>query len=142
MASVVYDQAPKPLASPQVLDKTQPFCLLGRVNTNERICDQRKVDKEGEHHIKLVEAREDPTESLETAEQPLDFIAFFVQATVIVPGLSSVTFRRHHRGHPKISHQLPRFVPFVGTIHDDVLGGQWRLPQQRTALGSITGMAW
>jgi hypothetical protein len=28
MASVVYDQAPKPVASPQVLDKTQPFCLL------------------------------------------------------------------------------------------------------------------
>ena len=28
MAAVVYDQAPKPLASPQVLDKTQPFCLL------------------------------------------------------------------------------------------------------------------
>ena len=116
--------------------------VLGRVNTNECICDQCKMDKEGEHHIKLVEAREDPAESLEAAEQPLDFIAFFVQATVIVPRLSSVTFRGHYRGHPKISHQLTRFVSFVGTIHDDVLGGQWRLPQQRTALGSITGMAW
>lgn len=49
---------------------------IGAVNSILRLCDTRKVNKEGEHHIKLIEAQEGPTKSLEMAEQQFQSIAF------------------------------------------------------------------
>ena len=98
------------------------YYYLGRVNTTQRICDQRKVDKKGEHRIQFVVPREDPAKSLQSAEKPFHFIALFVARPVVFPGLSAITFRRHHRNAAQLTHQLARFIALIGAIHDDIRG--------------------
>lgn len=113
---------------------------LGRVNTNERIGDKRKIDEKGEHHIKFVEPREDPTEPLQPPKKPLDFIPLLVQFPVVFPGLSPITFRRNHGDTVQLAHQLTRLIPLISAIHDDIQGCQRCLLQQRPAFRSIPGV--
>jgi len=42
--------------------------LLGPVNTNQRICNQREVDEKQEYNVQLVKTGENAAESFQTAE--------------------------------------------------------------------------
>src|SRR4249919_7386 len=101
------------------------------------------MNERGEHHVELVEAGEDSTESLQATEQPLDFVAPLVDRLAVVPGGDSIRLGRHHRGEAQVEGQLPGFVALVGAIQD-----QMHAPirtaqrgQQLAALGSVVRLS-
>ena len=96
--------------------------LLGRVNTIERIDDECEIYKEGVHHIQFIEPREDPSEALETPEQPFDFVALLISLPVILPGVDTIAFRRHDRRQPQVTDRLPRLIALIGLVHNHVVG--------------------
>ena len=71
--------------------------LLGRVHTFERFNDECEADEEGEHHIQLVEPRKDAAESLQSAKEPLHFIAFLILLSVVRPRFTAIALGRHDR---------------------------------------------
>ena len=73
---------------------------LGRVHTSERLNDECEVDEEGEHHIELVEPRKDAAEALQSAKEPLHFIAFLILCSVVRPRYPAIALRRHDRSRP------------------------------------------
>jgi hypothetical protein len=52
--------------------------------------DQGEVEESKEEHVEFLEAREDSAEAFEATEEPLDFVALFVECTVVVPGLDPI----------------------------------------------------
>ena len=70
---------------------------LGRVHTFERFNDECEADEEGEHHIQLVEPRKDAAESLQSAKEPLHFIAFLILLSVVRPRFTAIALGRHDR---------------------------------------------
>ena len=70
---------------------------LGRVHTFERFNDECEADEEGEHHIQLVEPRKDAAESLQSAKEPLHFIAFLLLLSVVRPRFTAIALGRHDR---------------------------------------------
>lgn len=58
---------------------------------------QGENDKAHEHDIQFVKPGEDAAESLQPPEQPLDFIALFIQFLVMLPRFCPAAFRRHDR---------------------------------------------
>src|SRR5690606_994218 len=93
---------------------------LGRVNTTHRFNDQCEVDKGYEHHIELLEAREDATETFQSAEQPLDLVAPPVHDAVVFPGLDAVGLRWYDGCEPEVKRKLASFVVAIRPIHDQV----------------------
>ena len=71
--------------------------FLGRVHTFERFNDECEADEEGEHHIQLVEPRKDAAESLQSAKEPLHFIAFLILLSVVRPRFTAIALGRHDR---------------------------------------------
>lgn len=86
----------------------------------KRFDDQGEVDEGHEHHVELVEPGEDPAEAFEAAEEPLDLVPPRVHEAIVLPGFDSARIRRHDRHEAEVEHQLPRFGPFIGPIHDHV----------------------
>ncbi len=82
------------------------------MTTHERIGEQRKVDKRGEHDIKFAEPCQD------AAEYPLDSTALIVQLPVVFAVLSAILFRREHG----VAIQLAHVAVLKGTIHNDIPG--------------------
>ncbi|GAB1719453.1 MAG: hypothetical protein NTAFB09_11840 [Nitrosospira sp.] len=93
---------------------------LGRVNTTECFNDQSEVDEGNKHHIKFLEAGEDTPESLQSSEQSLNLVTPPIHSFVVFPRLNPIGFGRYYRDETKLQHQLPRFVPFVGSIHQQM----------------------
>ena len=67
------------------------------------------MNKSGERHVELLEAREDATKAVQTAKQPFDFISPFVDRFAVVPSCKTVGLGRHDRNKSQIERQLPRF---------------------------------
>jgi len=90
----------------------RPDCLavLGRVNTNDGIGDERKMNEEHEHAIQFVESGEDTAKALKSTKQPFDLVALLVHRLVIVPRSQAITFGRHDGKHFKFQYQLARFI--------------------------------
>ena len=86
----------------------------------KRFDDQSEMNKRHEHHVELLESREDTAKALESAKQPLDFIAPLVHLTIVLPGLDPVGLGRHNRDEPQVQSQLTGFVPLISTIHQQV----------------------
>ena len=86
----------------------------------KRFDDQSEMNKRHEHHVELLESREDTAKALESAKQPLDFVAPLVHLTIVLPGLDPVGLRRHNRDESQVQSQLTGFVPLISTIHQQV----------------------
>jgi hypothetical protein len=52
--------------------------------------DESEVEEAKEEHIELFKSGEDSAEALESTEEPLDLVSFFVEGTVVVPGLDTI----------------------------------------------------
>ena len=79
--------------------------------------DEGEVEEAEEEDIEFLEAGEDSAEAFEPPEEPLDFVALFVESAVVFPGLDAVGLWRNDRDHAQAEHQLPGFVALVGAIH-------------------------
>ena len=65
----------------------------------------------------VFEAREDASESLESAEEPFDLIALFIEGAAIGPGLDAIGLGRNERDHAQAEYKLARFIALVGATH-------------------------
>jgi len=96
------------------------------------------MNKGDEHHVELLEGGEDATKALQTAKQPLDFIATFVDRFAVVPSGNPVYLGRHDWDESQIQCQLPGFVSLVGPVHDlDNLGDENRTAVHSTTWGHL-----
>src|SRR5512139_757894 len=95
--------------------------------------------KRDEHDVKLLESREDSSESLQSPEQALDFVPAPVHGLIVLPGVDSVLLRRHDRDESKIQGKLARFIALIGTVHDQVHrpSGRSEFFQQLTTLRAV-----
>jgi hypothetical protein len=64
------------------------------------------------HQVKFIEPSE------ESAKKTLDLVAATVHGPIVVPSVDAVSLGRNDRDTAKIKRQLPRFVAFVGPIHE------------------------
>ncbi|TAA73794.1 MAG: hypothetical protein CDV28_16012, partial [Candidatus Electronema aureum] len=105
--------------------------------------DQGQNDKPHEHDIEFVKPGEDAVESLQSPEQPLDFISFFIQFPVILPRFCPTAFRRHDRRKASFRDQFSRLISFIRLIHDHRAGfrGRSQFYQQPAAFRRISGLA-
>jgi len=78
------------------------------------------MNKRHEHDIELLESREDTTKTLESAKQPLDFIAPLVHLAIVLPRLDPVGFGRHNRNESQVQSQLTGFVSLISSVHQQV----------------------
>lgn len=101
------------------------------------------MDKREEHHVELLEAREDAPEALEATKQALDLVATAIHGTIVIPGRDAVVLGRHRRDETEVERQLSRIVAFVGPIHQQVdrPSGGAKTVQQRSSLGRVVGIA-
>ena len=81
-----------------------------------RIDDEREEDEPKEHNVELLEAGEDPAESLQATEQTLDFVASLVHLPVVFPWLDPRTQWRHNGRVPQGEGQLAGLVAFICTV--------------------------
>jgi hypothetical protein len=77
-----------------------------------------KQRKSEEDAVEFLEPGEDAAVTFETAEEALDFIALFVEGSVITPGINAIGFGRDHRNHIQREHELTCFIAFISSIHD------------------------
>ena len=105
--------------------------------------DEGEVEEAEEEDIEFLEAGEDSAEAFEPPEEPLDFVALFVESAVVFPGLDAVGLWRNDRDHAQAEHQLPGFVALVGAIHQQRQAFPHRpqFRQQGATFGSIVRMA-
>ncbi len=105
--------------------------------------DEREVEEGEEDDIQLLEPGEYAPEALEAAEEPLNFIALFVQLAVVLPGIEAVGFGRDDRDHAQIEHGLPRLIPLVGFVqyHRKSFRHRSRIEQQLAATRRIVFVA-
>jgi hypothetical protein len=90
------------------------------------------------------EAGEDAPEAFQSAEEPLDLVAFAVHGFVVLPRFETVAFGWDHGDEGKIQRQLPGFIVFLGTVHDQM---QWSwqgpmLPQKFPSLNCVGCLTW
>ncbi len=67
-----------------------------------------------------LSTREDATKTLQSTEQPPDFVATFVQLPVVLPRLNVRAQRRNDGGEAEIERELSGFVAFVRLVHQQV----------------------
>ncbi len=89
---------------------------------SQSLDDQGEGEETQEQYVQLFEAGEDSAEAFETAEEPLDLIAFAVHGFVVLPGLQPIAFGWDHGNKAEIQRQLPGFAILVGPVHDQVQG--------------------
>ncbi len=89
---------------------------------------KNEVDECGEHYIELVEAGEDASEALESAEESLHLVAPTIHHPVIFPRADAIALGWHDGNEAKVEGQLPCLVTFVGAIHEQVAGRGRRGP--------------
>src|SRR5688572_16868269 len=101
------------------------------------------MDKREEHDVELLESGEDSTKSLQSAKQPLDFVATPIHGPIVVPGADSGLLGRHDRNEPEIQGELARLIALVGAVHEQVnrprCGSQ--LTQQLASFRCIVGLS-
>jgi len=92
--------------------------------------------------VEFVEAGEDAAEALESAKQSFYFVALAVEGLVVLPRFQAIALGRNHGDKSEIQCQLPGFVVFVGTVHDQMQGRRQRsdAAQQEAALLRIGGL--
>src|SRR5258708_26071900 len=73
-----------------------------------------------EHHVEFLESREDAPEALEPAKQALDLVAPLVHLAGVLPRGDGIRLWWHDRDETQFQCQLPGFLPFVGTVHQQV----------------------
>ena len=84
----------------------------------DAVFDDESEVKEGEEHdVEFIETGEDTPKTLESAEEPLDFVPAAVENAVVFPRLQAVALGRHDGNPPKIQSQLAGLVVLVGTVH-------------------------
>jgi len=69
---------------------------------SQRFNDQGEVDEGDEHHVELLESREDASESLQASEQPLYLVAPLVHLTIVLPSADPIALGRNHRNEIQI----------------------------------------
>lgn len=95
---------------------------LSQGNNNEG-----EQDEINEKDIKLFIMREHPLKNLKLSEKTLDFTAFFVQLTIIVPQIKAVCLGRDNQrianstavlrvSSPSYARSISRFVPFAALL--------------------------
>src|SRR5258708_11501345 len=96
-----------------------------------------------EHHVEFLESREDAPEALEPAKQALDLVAPLVHLAVVLPRGDAIRLWWHDRDETQVQCQLPGFLPFVGTVHQQVNrpAGLAQTVQERSTLGRIVRLA-
>src|SRR5258708_30733005 len=97
------------------------------------------MNKRHEHHVELLESREDTAKALESAKQPLDFVAPLVHLTIVLPRLDPVGLGRHNRDEPQLQSQLTGFVSLISSVHQQV-NRPLRPPQLAQQLASFSSI--
>jgi len=102
-----------------------------------------KVEKGDEDDVEFLKSREDAAKSLQSAEEPLDLIAFLVEGAVVLPWLDPVGLGRYHRNHAQVEHQLAGLVALVGAVHQQAEFFRHRpqLREQRPSLRRVVRVA-
>ena len=105
--------------------------------------DESELKESEEHHIELIEPREDAPEALQPTEEPLDFVAATVQQAVVFPRLQAGPTRRNDRNPSKIQRQLAGLIVVISAVHQqwERLGQRPQSGQQIAALGSVVHLA-
>ena len=80
---------------------------------SERFDHKGEGEEAEEDDIEFFEAGEGSTESFESTEEPLDFIALFIESAVVFSRLDAVGLGMDAGEHSEFQHQLPGFVAFV-----------------------------
>jgi len=106
---------------------------------SEGFDDEREVKKADEQNVEFLEAREDATEAFQSAEEPLDFIAFAVYGFVVLTWFQTVALGRHYRNKAEIQGQLPGLVVLAGAVHNQMQRRVQR-PQARQQLTTSLGV--
>lgn len=92
-----------------------------RVNTTERLNDQSEVNKSDKHHIEFLKAREDARKPL-SLRNTFNFITALVHRAIVFLRIDAVALGRDHRHKAKIKCELTRFIPFIGTVRQQIQG--------------------
>src|SRR5258706_5548475 len=88
----------------------------------ESIDDEREIDEGDEHHVQLVESREDEAEAFETAEQTFYFVSTPVHFPIVFPRFNAVAFGRNNGGEAQVKRKLSGLVTLIRLVHQQV---QW-----------------
>ena len=97
-----------------------------------------------EDDIEFLEAGEDSPETLETTEQPLDFVASLVHVAIVLPGVDSRGQRRHHGCELQSEGQLACLVTFICPVHEEcgiIVLLLTKAIQQLTSFWSVVGLS-
>ena len=100
--------------------------------------------EEGEEHdVELVEAGEDTTESLESAEESLQLVAAAIEHALVFPRLQAGALGRYERNPSEIQSQLACLIILLGAVHEQRQRlGQWpQTAQQFAALLGVVSLA-
>ena len=87
--------------------------------------------------IQLVVASQYAAPRFEAAEQPFDLVALPIKSFVQFPGLFALGMGRYDRNKAKPLGKFPRFVAFVGAIHQQCDRTGWRQWAQWLSLSAI-----
>ena len=102
------------------------------------------MDEGSEHHVQLIEAREDPAIRLQAPEESLDLVATTVELLVQRPWVAPRYFGRHHGCEAESQGQLSGLVSLVCSIHDEreLLVRLRQIPQKGSAGRCVAALPW
>ena len=69
---------------------------LGVLTLPRGFDDQGEIDEGDKHHVEFLKSRENASESLQSPEQSLDFVAPLVHRAIVFPGIDSIALGRSH----------------------------------------------
>src|SRR3972149_8651422 len=106
----------------------------------EGLDDQSEVEESQKDDVEFIEAREDATKAFESAEEPLDLVAFAVHGFIVLPGLQAIASGRNHRDEAKVQSQLESLVVLVGAVPEEMqrCGQRSDTAQKLAALGTAS----
>lgn len=82
--------------------------------TLAHVDDEDEVQEDPEHDVELLKPREDAAKALQSAKQPLHFVAPLVEIAVVFPRLLAVRFGRDDGLEAQIQNKLSRlFAPLT-----------------------------
>ncbi|OJY15478.1 MAG: hypothetical protein BGO99_07920 [Nitrosospira sp. 56-18] len=102
------------------------------------------MNESDKHDVKFLEAREDASKTLESAEQAFNFVLAAIHRAMVFPSVDSIALGGNYRHKAKFKRQLTCFITLIGTIHQQIQGtAEWTEPiQQFTAFGCIVRLPW
>ncbi len=126
----------------EILKQIKTYDKLGRVNTNH-IKNKSEMDEGFKHDVEFFEAREDTSETFQSAEQTFNFVAPFVNFSVVWPWVEAIRFGRNNGFKTKIKNKLPCLISFIGSIHDErqPLRLVFPIRQQATTLYAVMSIS-